>query len=232
MFNRALRRGYEKVSLKPVPYILSTFYCTLLSIGALLAPIGAALLIFYMLSFIGISLSGYSIIFYGLAGIFFLVSVLLLSAFKGALVRSYYEPFRNIIEYIKYSINNGLPYIGVSIIKIILHSIFNLPLLYIYFTFVPDFAIILFALINLPFIFLIELLFSFSYISIAVRNKTSIAAIMDSIDKVRKNAVDVLPAYILYGFVSLARVIPLLNLFIHFVLYPIVYRVMIEIYTY
>ncbi|MEM4366709.1 MAG: hypothetical protein QW035_01090 [Candidatus Anstonellales archaeon] len=230
MLTSAIRRAYYSFVNRPIEPLKAILYYTAFSAFALLSPIGATVLITYLISMAGIDISSAIYLIYVIAAIMLFAGVLLLSGFKGAFVHSLYTgDIVKAKEYIRYSLVHLQDFLTISIIKSLLHSVVLAPTLALYYFVLPDYLNILFLIINVPIIVLIELFFAFSYISVAQGQKP-IKAITDSMNVVRLKAPDAVPAFIIYAGIYLTRAIPLFNIFSHFILYPIGYKLLIEIY--
>lgn len=230
MLTSAIRRAYYSFVNRPIEPLKATFLYSAFTAFALLSPIGATVLITYLISMAGIDISSAIYIIYAIAAIMFFIGVLLLSGFKGSFVHSLYtgDEVRE-KEYLKYALVHLKDYLAISIIKTMLHLVIIIPTVALYYFVLFDYMGLLFLVINVPIIFLIELFFSFSYIAVAQGQKP-LRAITDSFNIVRLKAPDAVPAFMIYAGIYLSRAIPLFNIFSHFILYPIGYKLLVEIF--
>ncbi|MEM2948390.1 MAG: hypothetical protein QXY05_03675 [Candidatus Anstonellales archaeon] len=168
-------------------------------------------------------------------GVMLAISFYFYSAFKGALVKGFsqiaFAHGMDLEDFLVYSMVRGMKFFGISILKIFLYIIILAPLAIAYY-FRPDFFSaeyipIVLAAVYIPLFFIIEYGFCLSYIGVALRDFGVRDAIKASLKMTFKSIADFFPLYLVYAIVWWARLIPLVGIAIHFVLYPVVYTALI-----
>ncbi len=168
-------------------------------------------------------------------GIMLAMTFYFYSAFKGALVKGFSQiAFANgmdLEDFLVYSTARGMKFFGVSLVKTLIYIVLLAPLGGVYYLnpsiFSAEYIPIVLAAIYLPLFFVVEYGFCLSYTAIALRDFNIKEAIMTSIKMTFKSVADFLPLYLVYSIVWWARLIPLVGIAIHFVLYPVVYTALI-----
>lgn len=157
------------------------------------------------------------------------------AAFKGALVKGFsqiaFAHGMDLEDFLVYSTARGVRFFGVSLVKILIYLLLIAPLGVIYYLrpdiFSEQYVPIALAAFYLPLFFILEYGFCLSYIGIAIRDFGVKEAIRASLKITFKSIADFLPIYLVYTIVWWARLIPLVGIAIHFVLYPVVYTALI-----
>ncbi|GEM_PF-2277100 len=168
-------------------------------------------------------------------GIMLAMTFYFYSAFKGALVKGFsqiaFAHGMDLEDFLVYSSARGMRFFGVSFVKALVYVLLLAPLGLAYYLnpsfFSAEYIPLVLAAIYFPLFFVVEYGLCLSYIGVALRDFSVKEAIKTSAKMAFKSIADFLPLYIIYVIVWWARLIPLVGIAIHFVLYPVVYTALI-----
>ena len=77
-------------------------------------------------------------------------------------------------------------------------------------------------------VFVVEFLFSFSYIAAAVKSAKPFTAIIISLNFIKEANISAFMIYVLYCLIVLASLVPLVDILAYFIFYPVAYSSLIQ----
>ncbi|MBN2122049.1 hypothetical protein JW721_03255 [Candidatus Micrarchaeota archaeon] len=210
--------------------MLPTFLYPLFMAITLGASIGILLLVFLLLTAVGLD-PEITLIALGILGLVLLIVNSVFSAgYKGALLNEYYRALHKesvgISSFTKYAFANTLQFFTIALVKMVVIGFFLTPLGLIYYFLdlgsVHIALAYLFAGIGLFEWFVIEFFFAYSFIAYVEKKVKPFSAILISLNFIKDLNVKALLVYVFYCIVVLSTLIPLLNTIMYLVFYPIV----------
>ncbi len=232
----AVKSTLEAFSRNPVSFLLPTIAYPVFMLITLGAMIGVLLVAFLVLTAFSVQPEILAIVL-GVVGAFLLLLYGVFSAgYKGSLVNEYRKALRNepvgVTYFMKYAFKNCPGYFVISLVKMVVGGFFITPLALLYYFLdlgmtneILAWLVILMALFV---VFVVEFLFSFSYIAAAVKSAKPFTAIILSLNFIKETHVNAFAIYVLYCLVVLASMIPLLDIISYFIFYPVAYSSLIQ----
>jgi hypothetical protein len=224
-----MKNSLESFSKNPVSFMLPTILYPIFMSITLGASIGVLLLLFLLFTSLGAD-AEITLIVLGVVGaILLLLNAIFSAGYKGALWEEYYKAIHlqpvGIVSYMNYAFKNCLQFFVISLVKLVITGFIIMPLLLIYYFLnlgaVHEAFSYLFGAIALFELFVIEFLFSFSYIAYVEKRVKSFSAILISLNFIKDTNVKAFLVYVLYTIVVLSTSVPLLNIVMYLVFYPI-----------
>lgn len=225
----SMKTSLESFSRDPVSFMLPTILYPIFMLVTMGASIGILLLLFLALTGIGVS-AQINLIVLGLLGaILLFINSIFYAGYKGALIHEYYRALRRekvgVVSFMHYAFGNALSFFIISIVKLVVIGFFLSPLaLLFYFLEVWTIHIALayvFGAIGLSILFLIEFLFAFTYIAYIEKKVRPFSAILISLNFIKDTNIKALLVYVLYSVIVVSTLVPLLNIIMYLVFYPI-----------
>lgn len=224
-----MKNALENFSRAPGAFMLPTFlYPIFLSITTG-ASVGVLLLLFLLFTAVGIS-ADIVLLVLGVAGVALLIANFVFSAgYRGALIHEYYRALHaepvGMGSYTRYAFGNTPSFFMIALVKTVVIGFFITPLALTYYFLdlgaVSEYIIYLFAAIALFFLFVIEFFFAFSFIAYVEKKVRPFSAILISLNFIKEKNVKALLIYCLYCIIAVSTLIPLLNIIMYLVFYPI-----------
>ena len=226
----------ESFSRNPVSFMLPTFVAPIFLLVTIGASVGVLLLAFLFLTAFGIDSESMLIVMGILGAIMFLVNWVFASGYCGALVNEYYRALRKesvgIVSFMNYAFAHAPKFFVIVLVKAVIIGFFLTPLALIYYFLdlgsVHEAILYVFGGLALILIFIIEFLFSFSFIAYVEKRVKPFSAILISLNFIKDTHVKALLVYVLYCIVCMSLLVPLLNIIMYFVFYPIAASAMIR----
>lgn len=220
---------------KPLQYVLSTVACGLLTFLSGLALVGIFLVFFFIMS--GLRMTDNVLPFSIVGAALGLLFIYFASAFKGAMLKAYSVLYAGanftFMDIYRYALASGWIFFLINLIKFAFLLIINLPsiLLYLYVAnSKPDqLMTALIVLLSLFGTFFVELLFYPVYLA-AVSGNGLFRSFVNAFNLFRKKHVFAVGLFIVYSFVFVLNLIPVLQVITLLVAYPIVVTAMIIFY--
>jgi len=209
--------------------MLPTFLYPVFMAITLGASVGVLLLLFLLFTSVGAD-AEITLIMLGIVGaILLFINAVLSAGYKGAFWEGLYNALRaqpvGIVPYMNYAFKNCLQFFVISLVKLIVMGFFVTPLLLIYYFLdlgaVHEAVSYLFGAIALFELFVIEFLFAFAFIAYVEKKVKPFSAILISLNFIKDANVKAILIYTFYVIVVLANTVPLLNIVMYFVFYPI-----------
>lgn len=224
-----MKNSLESFSKNPVSFMLPTILYPIFMSITLGASIGVLLLLFLLFTSLGAD-AEITLIVLGVVGAMLLLLNAIFSAgYKGALWEEYHKASHmqpvSIVSYMNYAFKNCLPFFVISLVKMVVTGFCIMPLLLLYYFLdlgaVHEAISYVFGAIALFEMFIIEFLFAFSFIAYVVKRVRPFSAILISLNFIKDTNVKALLVYVLYTIVVLSTTVPLLNIVMYLVFYPI-----------
>jgi hypothetical protein len=225
----SMKNALDNFSRAPGDFMLPTFlYPVFLSI-TLGASIGILLIVFLLFTGVGVD-AEITLIVLGIVSAALLLANSVFSAgYKGALINEYYRALHRenvgISSFTRYAFSNALSFYVIALVKTVVIGFFVTPLALIYYFLelgaVSEYIIYVFAAMALFFIFVIEFFFAFSFVAYVEKKVRPFSAILISLNFIKEKNVKALVIYVLYCIVALSALVPLLNIIMYLVFYPI-----------
>ncbi|MCK4318959.1 hypothetical protein KAW38_00100 [Candidatus Micrarchaeota archaeon] len=237
MVGKAIKKAGKLFTDDMTSYVLSSLIYLLLNVLSFGAMMGILTIAFLLISLTPLGES-YGVYILGV-GIFIclLMYVFLFSGFKGAFVND----LNLIIErkkpsffgFVRYGIRESPRFFVVSLIKLILHGLILIPLAALYyFVFMPFPSIAMYGLIGLILValffnYIVQFLFSFSYVTAVVDRVNSFSALAICLNFLKRRNIMAFLIYTVYAIVAMSTFIPLINIITYPTFYPLMYSAMI-----
>ncbi|MCP4647242.1 MAG: hypothetical protein GY852_05810 [bacterium] len=194
------------------------------------ASVGVLLLLFLLFTTVGADAEMTLIVLAIVGTILLFINSILSAGYKGAFWEELYKALRaepvSVVSYMNYAFKNCLQFFVISLVKIIVMGFFVTPLLLIYYFLdlgsMHEAFSYVFAIIALFELFVIEFLFAFAFIAYVEKKVKPFSAILISLNFIKDANVKAILVYTLYVLVVLSNAVPLLNIVMYFVFYPIV----------
>lgn len=225
----SMKGALEDFSRAPASFMLPTFLYPLFILITLGASVGVLLLIFLVFTALGVG-ADIVLILLGVVGAALLIVNAVFSAgYKGALYNEYYKALRKettgLVSFMNYSFRNSLPLFTISLAKIIILGFLLSPLALItYFVDLAGIHEVLLYLVGATGLFIwvvVEFLFAFSYIAYVTKRVRPFTAILVSLNFIKDVNVRALLTYMFYCIIVACTLVPLLNIVVYLVFYPI-----------
>ncbi len=209
--------------------MLPTFLYPIFMSITLGASVGVLLLLFLLFTTVGADPEITLIVLAIVGAILLFINAILSAGYKGAFWEELYKALRaqpvGVVSYMNYAFKNCLQFFVISLVKMIVMGFFVTPLLLIYYFLnlgaVHEAFSYVFAIIALFEMFIIEFLFAFAFIAYVEKKVRPFSAILISLNFVKDANVKAILVYAFYVMVVLSNTIPLLNIVMYFVFYPI-----------
>ncbi len=222
---------------KPAQFIWAITISVILSVISLFAMGGAFLIIWYILSLLGL---GSQTMIVGIVGGIFLIMLLIITnGMKGALIKTFLNITKrekvSVRYFFRYALERGEVFFLITLIKYLVAAIPIVPLYLLY-----QYVLLGF---NIPYLdwiigifiggilFIIELPFMYAYVAAAVDNASTFNALKLSLRFLRKKHMYAFGLYSGYAMVWSTIYVPILNIFTGLVIYPIMYTAIITFYS-
>ncbi len=209
--------------------MLPTFIYPIFLLITVGASIGILLLAFLLLTAIGIS-AEIMLIVVGITGaVLLLINLFFASGYTGALVNEYFRALHResvgVVSFMNYAFKNAPQFFVIEIVKLVVMGFFITPLALFYYFLglgsVHELIIYVFVALGLIVVFIIEFLFLFSFIAYIEKRVRPFSAILISLNFIKDTHVKALLVYVLYCMVVLSLMVPLFNIIMYFVFFPI-----------
>ncbi|MEM4272225.1 MAG: hypothetical protein QXH30_01425 [Candidatus Bilamarchaeaceae archaeon] len=232
----AMKGALEAFSRNPLSFLIPTIAYPIFMTITVGAMAGVVLLEFLLLTALSIQ-ADIVLIALAATGALLLIFYGLFSAgYKGALVNEYRKALRRepvgFTYFMKYAFKNCPGYFTISLVKIVVMGFLITPLsLFYYFMdlgVTNELLAWLVILLALSIVFVVEFLFSFSYIAAAVKGARPLTAVINSLNFIKETHVEALIVYAFYCAVVLASLVPLVNLVAYVLFYPVAYSTLIQ----
>ena len=216
--------------------MLPTFIAPLFFLVTLGASVGVLLLTFLFLTAFGLDSEIMLIVIGILGAILFLLNWVFASGYCGSLVKEYYRALHKesvgVVSFMNYAFKHGPKFFVIVLVKTIVIGFFLTPLALIYYFLdlgsIHEAILYIFGGIALILVFIIEFLFSFSFIAYVEKRVKPFSAILISLNFIKDTHFRALLVYVLYCMVCMSLLVPLLNIIMYFVFYPIAASAMIR----
>ncbi|MDD5337401.1 MAG: hypothetical protein PHS02_02860 [Candidatus ainarchaeum sp.] len=158
------------------------------------------------------------------------------AALKGAMIKSLLNAESGAIhmrDFLRYAFSSGPKFFFIFLVNVFFIVLLNIPiaalilLLHIDPLSLPG---ILLLLIGLMLALVIRFIFTFSYISAAVKNVSAFTSFRNDVRFLIKNPLPAVALYLLYSLVVISLLIPVLDMFVLVSFYPTLYVLMIDVY--
>ena len=224
-----MKNALDNFSRDPVSFMLPTFFYPLFMAITLGASIGVLLLAFLLFSALGAD-PEITLIVLGVLGAFLLLANMVFSSgYMGALYNEYYKAMHRqpvgLMSYMNYAFRNSLSFFAIALVKMLLLGFLFTPLALLYYFLdlgsIHEAIAYVFIAIALFELFLVEFFFAFSFVAYVEKKVMPFSAILISLNFVKEANVKALLVYVLYCVVAVSTLVPLLNIIMYFVFYPI-----------
>ncbi len=216
--------------------MLPTFIAPIFFVITIGASIGVLLLSFLIFSALGLD-SGITLLALGVLGaILVLINWIFTSGYCGSLINEYYRALHHesvgVVSFMNYAFKHAPMFFVIGLVKAIVIGFFLTPLAMIYYFLnlgsISGLILYFFVAVSLVIIFVIEFLFSFSFIAYVEKKVKPFSAILISLNFIKEMHFRALVVYVLYCIVVMSLFVPLLNIIMYFVFYPIAVSAMIR----
>jgi hypothetical protein len=224
-----MKGSLESFSRDPVSFMLPSFIYPLFMLVTIGASVGVLLLLFLVLTALGVASDATLIVLGVAAAVLLLVNSVFSAGYKGALFDEYYRALRaepvGFVTFMNFAFKHAVPLFVISLVKIIIAGFLLTPLALVYYFLdvasMHEAATYGLAAVALFLLFVIEFFFAFSFIAYVEKKVRPFSAILISLNFVKDVNVKALLVYVLYCVVVLSTFVPLLNIVMYFVFYPI-----------
>lgn len=232
----AIKSTLEAFSRDPISFLLPTIAYFVFMIITLGAMIGVLLLGFFGMTAVGVPADIMVIVLAVVGAILILLYGVFSAGYKGSLVNEYRKALRKepvgFTFFMKYAFKNCPTYFVIALVKIIIMGFLIMPFSLLYYFLdlgmTNEILAWLVILIALFIVFVVEFLFSFSFIAAAVKNARPITAIIISLNFIKETNINAFMIYVLYCMIVLATFVPLVDIIAYFIFYPVAYSSMIQ----
>ena len=233
----AIKESMDHFSRDPVAFMVPTFLYPVLMLITLGAFSGILLIFFFLFSLIGFTGESSTYVLAAIAAILGIVYMIIAAGYKGSMVNEYNnatekEPV-GLEHFLKYAFKNAPNFFIIGLVKMVITGFVLMPLFLLYYFVLweyHDAYTYLLILLALFLVFIIEFVFSFSYIAYVARKVSPITAMIISFNTVKEKNINALGVYFVYALVALSTNIPLLNILTYLVFYPIAYTSLIVLF--
>lgn len=224
-----MKNALDNFSRDPVSFMVPTFLYPLFMAITVGASIGVLLLAFLLFSALGAP-SDITLIVLGVLGAAMLFANMVFSSgYMGALYNEYYKAMHRqpvgLVTYMNYAFRNSLSFFVIALVKMVILGFLFTPLALIYYFLdlgsVHEAIAYIFLAIGVFELFIVEFLFAFSFIAYSEKRVKPFSAILISLNFVKETNVKALLVYVLFCVVALSTLVPLLNIIMYFIFYPI-----------
>ncbi len=232
----SVKSALEAFSRDPVSFLLPTITYPVFMIITLGAMVGVLLVGFLALTAFSVQPDIILIVLAAIGAFLLLLYGVFSAGYKGALVNEYRKALRKepvgVTYFMKYAFRNCPGYFVISLVKLVLMGFLITPLSLLYYFLdlgmtneILAWLVILMALFV---VFVVEFLFSFSYIAAAVKGAKPLTAIIIGLNFLKETNVNAFMIYVLYCMVVLASMVPLIDIIAYIIFYPVAYSSMIQ----
>ncbi|MFA5077544.1 MAG: hypothetical protein WC488_03910 [Candidatus Micrarchaeia archaeon] len=158
------------------------------------------------------------------------------AAFKGAMIKSLLNAESGAIhmrDFLRYAVSSGPKFFFIFLVNAFFIMLANVPVVALIVLLKLDplgFPGMLLVILGVMMALVIRFVFTFSYIAAAVKNLSAFTSLKNNLRFLVKNLLPVSALYLMYAFVVVSLVIPVLDLFVLVSLYPTLYVLMIDVY--
>lgn len=224
-----MKNALENFSRAPGDFMLPTFLYPVFLAITVGASIGVLLLVFLLFTAVGIS-SEITLIVLGITGIgLFVLNSIFSAGYKGAMINEYYLALHRekvgMGSFARYAFKNALSFFTIALVKTVVLGFFITPLALVYYFLdlgsIHEALLYLFAGIGLFIVFIVEFFFAFTFIAYVEKRVRPFSAILISLNFIKEKNVKAFIIYVLYCMVAMSTLVPLLNIIMYLVFYPI-----------
>lgn len=227
-------RQYMQAPLLFIYIVLMKFF---LGVITLFFTTAILILLILCLTTFG-AMQEYGTIAVGLSAVFLILFFLYFRAgYVGAMLNSFAQTESKPIHlrnYLNYAVENAVRFFTVDLAICISSIAVNLPIIatfiFLKIELISGFGFAL-LVVSLLLIFVVNFVFSFAYILLAVTQVSAVQGIKQSIGFIIKNAVPAFILYIMYTIAWITLFVPILNIVTGPFIYPVVCLAMIKFYT-
>lgn len=208
----------------------------ILNFIVLCSLVGAFLIIYYLLSMVGIG--DVPILISIIGGVLLVLYLVMMNGLKGALINTLKNITKrekpSITYFFKYALYRGEVFFAITVLKYVVAAIPLVPiyLLYQYVLLPMEVPYIdwIFGIVVGAILFLVEVPFVYAYVAAATNDFGIIKSLKSSLRLLRKKSFSAFGVYTLYALIWVTLYIPLLNIITVFALYPMMYTAIILFY--
>lgn len=230
----SIKQSMDHFSRDPVAFMVPTFLYPVLMLITLGAFLGVLLIFFFLFSLVGFTGEAAGYVLGAIAAVLGIVYMIVAAGYKGSMVNEYNnaterEPV-GLEHFLKYAFRNAPNFFIIGLIKTVIIGFLVTPIFLLYYFVLWEYHDVytyLAVLIAMALIFLVEFVFSFSYVAYVVRKVSPITAMIISFNTIKERHVHALVVYVVYAAVAGSTSIPLLNILTYLVFYPIAYTSLI-----
>ncbi|MFP3949595.1 MAG: hypothetical protein ACLFUZ_00670 [Candidatus Micrarchaeia archaeon] len=225
----SMKTSLESFSRDPVSFMLPTIIYPIFMLVTMGASIGIMLLLFLVLTGIGIDAQINLIVLGVLGAVLLFINSIFYAGYKGALINEYHRALHKekvgIVSFMHYAFGNAISFFVMSLVKMIVIGFFLSPLALLFYflkVWTIHLALVyLFGAVALFILFMIEFLFAFTYIAYVEKKVRPFSAILISLNFIKDTNIKALLVYVLYSIIVMSTLVPLLNIIMYLVFYPI-----------
>ncbi|MBI2079242.1 hypothetical protein HYT84_00635 [Candidatus Micrarchaeota archaeon] len=227
---KSLGAGLDAFKANPFQFVYATFISVLLNLVVLLALLGVYLIFFLIMSVLNQTSLVYAFVIF--AAFLTLIYVYFLSAFKGSLIRSYQQLISkkgrfSVRDFYGYALSNGSNFFALTLLKLFLLIVLIAPLVAFYYFYLLAHPIkyvdYLLLVLGLGVLFIVEMVFNPAYMAAALYGSGPGRSLKFSFDFYRKKHVLGFLFFVMYSFVWLFNLVPLIQLGSLLIVFPILY---------
>lgn len=230
---KSIKAAMKEYVKKPVVFGWTVFISIALNIITLGALTGAFLIIYYMLSMIG--LGSIPVLVSLIAGILFILYLVIANGLKGALIKTLLNVSKkerpSIVYFFKYGLERGEIFFGITFMKSLVALIPIIPLFLLYNYVLLDMDVPyldwIAGVVLAGIFFVVEIPFVYAYVAAACNEAGVVESVKSSLRLLRKKHAAAFGLYTLYAITWVTLFIPLLNIISIFVIYPVMYTAVI-----
>lgn len=231
---RSVGDALENFSRDPVAFMVPTLLYPLFMLITLGAFVGILFILFIILTLLGIGGDTMMYVLGAVGAVLAIAYTVLSSGYKGAMISEYNNATEKrevgLMHYMNYALSNCGGLFVISLVKMFITGFVLMPFLLLYYFVLAglwDGWLYIFGFLALFFVFIIEFLFSFSFVAYVVRKVSPITAMLISFNFIKEKNVKALIVYLFYSIVALSTDIPVINIITYLVFYPIAYTSLI-----
>lgn len=220
----------EHFSRDPVAFMVPTILYPLFMVITLGAFVGVLFILFLLLTLVGM---GGDMMLYalgGVGGLLALAYMVFSAGYKGAMVAEYNNATEGkevgLMHYMNYAVKNSGGLFVISLVKMAITGFVVMPFVLLYMFMLVnlwDGWTYIMGIVALFLVFIIEFLFSFSFVAYVMRRVSPITAMIISFNFIKEKNVKALLIYGFYALVFVSTLVPILNIITYLVFYPIAY---------
>lgn|GEM_PF-966228 len=231
---RSAGDALESFSRDPVAFMVPTILYPLFMLITLGAFIGVLFILFLLLTLAGVGGEMMIYVLGGAGGLLAILYMMLSAGYKGAMAAEYNNAAEgkevSLMHYMNYAMRNSGGLFVISLVKAAIAAFVVMPFVLLYMFLLANLWegwTYLAGAATLFLVFMVEFLFSFSFVAYVVRRVPPITAMIISFNFIKEKNVKALLAYGFYSIIALSTLIPILNIITYLVFYPIAYTSLI-----